>query len=100
RFTPVPTPFPYTTLFRSQIAAANSLSDIYAMGAEPLTVLNLVAFSVNKLDPSLLVDILRGAADKVKEAGAVTIGGHSIDDPEPKDRKSTRLNSSHVKISY
>lgn len=67
-----------------QIAAANSLSDIYAMGAEPLTVLNLVAFSVNKLDPSLLVGILRGAADKVKEAGAVTVGGHSIDDPEPK----------------
>lgn len=67
-----------------QIAAANSLSDIYAMGAEPKTVLNLVAFSVKKLDPSLLVDILRGAADKVKEAGAVTIGGHSIDDPEPK----------------
>lgn len=67
-----------------QIAAANSLSDIYAMGAEPLTVLNLVAFSVSKLDPSMLVEILRGAADKVKEAGAVTIGGHSIDDPEPK----------------
>lgn len=67
-----------------QIAAANSLSDVYAMGAEPLTVLNLVAFSVNKLDPSLLVGILRGAADKVKEAGAVTVGGHSIDDPEPK----------------
>ncbi|PTX65007.1 selenophosphate synthase [Melghirimyces profundicolus] len=67
-----------------QIAAANSLSDIYAMGAAPITALNLVGFSVSKLDPSLLAEILRGAADKVKEAGATIIGGHSIDDPEPK----------------
>lgn len=67
-----------------QIAAANSLSDVYAMGAKPITALNLVAFSVNKLDPAILADILHGASDKVKEAGASIIGGHSIDDPEPK----------------
>ncbi|SIT17304.1 selenophosphate synthase [Kroppenstedtia eburnea] len=67
-----------------QIAAANSLSDVYAMGARPITALNIVGFSVSKLDASLLADILRGAADKVKEAGAAIIGGHSIDDPEPK----------------
>ncbi len=67
-----------------QIAAANSLSDVSAMGATPMTALNLVAFSVGKLDASLLADMLRGAADKVKEAGATIIGGHSIDDPEPK----------------
>lgn len=67
-----------------QIAAANSLSDVYAMGAQPLTAMNLVGFSVKKLDPAILADILRGAADKVREAGATLIGGHSIDDPEPK----------------
>jgi selenide, water dikinase len=67
-----------------QIAAANSLSDVYAMGATPITALNLVGFSVSKLDPTLLAEILRGAADKAAEAGAHIIGGHSIDDPEPK----------------
>ncbi|SMO49580.1 selenophosphate synthase [Melghirimyces algeriensis] len=67
-----------------QIAAANSLSDIYAMGAHPLTALNLVGFSISRLNASLLADILRGASDKVKEADAIIIGGHSIDDPEPK----------------
>ncbi|GGK11896.1 selenide, water dikinase [Caldalkalibacillus thermarum] len=67
-----------------QIAAANSLSDIYAMGAKPLTVLNIVGFPVKKLDKSILADILRGAADKVAEAGATLVGGHSIDDAEPK----------------
>ncbi|WP_058304457.1 selenide, water dikinase SelD [Gorillibacterium timonense] len=67
-----------------QIAAANALSDIYAMGGEPLTVLNIVAFPISTLDKSILADILRGAADKVKEAGATLVGGHSIDDKEPK----------------
>lgn len=67
-----------------QIAAANSLSDVYAMGGEPKTVLNIVGYPVKKLGPDLLAEIMRGAADKVKEAGAVTIGGHSVDDQEPK----------------
>lgn len=67
-----------------QIAAANALSDIYAMGGKPLTVLNIVAFPISVLDKSILADILRGAGDKVKEAGATLVGGHSIDDKEPK----------------
>jgi selenide,water dikinase len=67
-----------------QIAAANALSDVYAMGGEPKTVLNIVGYPVKKLGPEILSDILRGAADKVKEAGAYTVGGHSIDDQEPK----------------
>ncbi len=67
-----------------QIAAANSLSDVYAMGGVPKTVLNIVGFPIKKLAPSILTEILKGAADKVEEAGAVTAGGHSIDDQEPK----------------
>ena len=67
-----------------QIAAANSLSDVYAMGGEPKTVLNIVGFPIKKLGADVLAEILRGAADKVHEAGAITVGGHSIDDQEPK----------------
>lgn len=67
-----------------QIAAANALSDVYAMGGKPLTVLNIVGFPVKKLDHSILAEILSGASEKVQEAGAVLIGGHSIDDQEPK----------------
>jgi selenide, water dikinase len=67
-----------------QIAAANSLSDVYAMGGEPKTVLNIVGYPVKKLGPDILAEIMRGAGDKVKEAGAITIGGHSVDDQEPK----------------
>ncbi|MED4958131.1 selenide, water dikinase SelD [Paenibacillus macerans] len=67
-----------------QVAAANAISDIYAMGGKPLTVLNIVAFPISTLDKSILADILRGAADKVREAGATLVGGHSIDDKEPK----------------
>jgi selenide,water dikinase len=67
-----------------QIAAANAISDVFAMGGKPLTVLNIVGFPISKLDPAILTEILRGAADKVAEAGAVLVGGHSIDDPEPK----------------
>lgn len=66
-----------------QIAAANSLSDVYAMGGEPKVALNIVAFP-NCLDPKILGQILAGGADKVKEAGAVLIGGHSVQDDEPK----------------
>ncbi len=66
-----------------QIAAANSLSDVYAMGGEPRLALNIAGFP-NCLDPSILAEILAGGADKVKEAGAVLVGGHTIQDDEPK----------------
>lgn len=65
------------------IAAANALSDVYAMGGEVLMALNLVAFNP-ELDGSILTDILRGGAEKVKEAGGVLLGGHTIMDNEPK----------------
>mgnify|MGYP000511941654 FL=1 len=64
-----------------QIAAANSLSDVWAMGGEPAVALNIVGFP-NCLDPAILGDILAGGADKVKEAGAVLVGGHSVQDDE------------------
>jgi selenide,water dikinase len=67
-----------------QIAAANSLSDIYAMGGKPLLALNLVMFPAKKLDLEFLKEILRGGHDKVVEAGASMAGGHSVDDNEPK----------------
>ena len=67
-----------------QIAAANSLSDVYAMGGKPLTALNLVMFPSKKLDMGILKEILRGGSSKVKEAGASMAGGHSVDDNEPK----------------
>jgi cysteine desulfurase len=66
------------------IAAANALSDIYAMGAKPLFALNIVAFPVQRLPLDVLEQILLGAADKATEAGISIIGGHSIDDTEPK----------------
>jgi selenide,water dikinase len=65
------------------IAATNALSDVYAMGATPLTALNLVAFSLEKLGGELLQTILRGAASVADEAGVAILGGHSIEDPEP-----------------
>jgi selenide,water dikinase len=79
-FTPI-VDDPY--LFGS-IAATNALSDIYAMGARPLFALNIIGFPVNTLPRETLVEILRGGADKAREAGVSIIGGHSIDDPEPK----------------
>lgn len=66
-----------------QIAAANSLSDVYAMGGEPKTALNIVGFP-NCLDPQILGKIMEGGASKVLEAGAVLAGGHSVQDDEPK----------------
>ena len=78
-FTPV-TDDPY--LF-GQIAAANALSDVYAMGGEPKLALNLAAFP-NCLNTEILGEILKGGADKVMEAGAVLAGGHTISDNEPK----------------
>jgi selenide,water dikinase len=67
-----------------QIAAANSLSDVYAMNGHPLTVLNIVAFPDNELPLSVLAEILRGAAERVAAAGATTVGGHSVRDSEIK----------------
>jgi selenide,water dikinase len=66
------------------VAAANSLSDLYAMGARPLFALNVVGFPVGTLPLSVLEAILKGGADKAAEAGAPIVGGHSVDDPEPK----------------
>lgn len=67
-----------------RIAAANALSDIYAMGATPLTAMNIVCFPTKKMDLSYLKEILRGGLDKIHEAGAVLIGGHSVEDEEIK----------------
>jgi len=66
------------------IAAANALSDIYAMGARPMFALNIVGFPSNRLPMDVLREILRGASDKAQEAGICILGGHTIDDPEPK----------------
>lgn len=78
-FTPV-VDDPYTF---GQIAATNSLSDIYAMGGEPKLALNIVCFP-NCLPSDVLVEILKGGHDKVKEAGAILVGGHTVEDDEPK----------------
>ena len=78
-FTPI-VDDPYTF---GQIAAANALSDIYAMGGTPVLALNIVGFP-NCLSPDVLAEILKGGADKVKEAGASLVGGHSVEDDEPK----------------
>lgn len=67
-----------------RIAAANALSDVYAMGGRPLWCLNLVGWPREKLSFELLGEVLRGGAEVVRQAGAAIVGGHSIDDPEPK----------------
>jgi len=66
-----------------RITAANALSDIYAMGGRPLTAMNLLAMPCS-LPPEVTAEVMRGGADKVREAGAVIVGGHTIDDKEPK----------------
>jgi selenide,water dikinase len=79
-FTPiVDDPFDF-----GRIAATNALSDIYAMGGSPVSALNLVAFSLDALGGEVLVEILRGAAVVADDAGIPIVGGHSIDDAEPK----------------
>jgi selenide,water dikinase len=79
-FTPiVDDPFDF-----GRIAATNALSDIYAMGATPVSALNLVAFSLNDLGEDVLLEILRGGAAVAAEAGVAVLGGHSIEDAEPK----------------
>lgn len=67
-----------------QIAAANALSDVYAMGGKPLTAMNVVAFPINSLDVGILRDILKGGADKLLEARTLLVGGHTVEDEEPK----------------
>jgi len=67
-----------------RIAAANALSDVYAMGGRPVTVMNIVCFPSKTMDISVLREILRGGLDKINEAGATLVGGHSVDDPELK----------------
>lgn len=79
-FTPI-VDDPYTY---GQISAANSLSDVYAMGGTPLTCLNVIGFPTKFFPPSVMLDILRGGMDKVEEAGAVLVGGHTITDDELK----------------
>jgi selenide,water dikinase len=66
-----------------RITAANALSDIYAMGGRPLTAMNMVAFPCS-LGPEIMAEVMRGGADVCREAGAVVVGGHTIDDKEPK----------------
>ena len=79
-FTPI-VDDPYTF---GQISAANSLSDIYAMGGKPLFALNIVGFPIQKLPNDILSKIMQGGADKAAEAGIPIVGGHSVDDNEPK----------------
>jgi selenide,water dikinase len=67
-----------------RIAAANSLSDVYAMGGKPLTALNIVCFPQGTLDISILREVLQGGLDKMHEAGVILVGGHSVEDPELK----------------
>jgi selenide,water dikinase len=67
-----------------RIAATNALSDVYAMGGRPVSALNLVAWSVAELGSELLGEVLRGGADVAQDAGVAIVGGHTIDDPEPK----------------
>ena len=67
-----------------QIAAANALSDVYAMNGRPITAMNIVGFPDNELPLSILTEILKGAAERVSAAGAVTVGGHSVRDAEVK----------------
>lgn len=67
-----------------QIAAANALSDIYAMGGNPLTAMNIICFPINRMDISVLQEILNGGLDKLKEAETLLVGGHSVEDEELK----------------
>lgn len=79
-FTPiVDDPYDY-----GQIAAANALSDVYAMGGRPLTVMNILAFPMKEVEHAIVAEILKGAAEKVHEAGAVVVGGHTLQDTEIK----------------
>ncbi len=79
-FTPI-VDDPYTF---GRIAVTNALSDVYAMGGRPVTAMNIVCFPIKKLEVKILREILRGGYDKLREAGVLLIGGHSVEDDEPK----------------
>ena len=79
-FTPI-VDDPYTF---GRIAVTNALSDIYAMGGRPVTAMNIVCFPIRKMDVKVLREILRGGLDQMREAGVLLIGGHSVEDNEPK----------------
>ena len=79
-FTPI-VDDPYTF---GQVAAANSLSDVYAMGGKPIVAMNIVCFPINKMDISILQEILKGGLDKMREADVLLVGGHSVEDNELK----------------
>lgn len=79
-FTPI-VDDPYTF---GRIAVTNALSDVYAMGGRPLTALNIVCFPIQKLDRGILREILRGGLDQMRAAGVLLVGGHSVEDDEPK----------------
>ncbi|RMG98486.1 MAG: selenide, water dikinase SelD [Candidatus Dadabacteria bacterium] len=78
------TPVVDDPVWYGRVAAANALSDVWAMGGRPVVALNLVNFPAGTLDPGLLREMLRGGAEKVAEAGACLAGGHTVEDPEPK----------------
>ncbi len=78
------TPIVDDPYYFGQIAAANSLSDVYAMGGRPLTAMNIVCFPIKTMDISVFQDMLCGGLDKLREAGVVLVGGHSVDDPQLK----------------
>lgn len=79
-FTPI-VDDPYTF---GRIAVTNALGDVYAMGGRPITAMNIVCFPINKMDVAVLREILRGGLDQMREAGVLLIGGHSVEDDEPK----------------
>lgn len=79
-FTPI-VDDPYTF---GQISVTNSLSDVYAMGGKPLTAMNIICFPINKMEISILREILLGGLDKMREAGVLLVGGHSVEDDELK----------------
>jgi selenide,water dikinase len=76
------TPIVKEAYIYGQIAAANALSDVYAMGGKPIIAMNVVCFPTASMDLSMLKEVLRGGADKLKEANVVLVGGHSVIDPE------------------
>ena len=79
-----------------QIAAANAISDIYAMGGKPLTAMNIIGFPRLSLDLSVLTEILQGGLEKIHEAGAVLMGGHTVDDGELKYGLANMSNFSNL----
>lgn len=79
-FTPI-VDDPYTF---GQIAATNALNDVYAMGGKPLTAMNIICFPIKTMDISVLREVLRGGLDKMREAGVLLVGGHSVEDNEIK----------------